>query len=49
MDEDKKKKLNDAIEMMRAICDANNEDNCDADCPLWWNCGAQIFDWEKID
>lgn len=47
MDEDKKRQINDAIELMKSFC---NRKSCYVDkCPLWLICGELICDMEKLD
>ena len=50
MDAKKKKQINDAIKLMKAICYKYDADGCcDADCPLWWNCGTFVYNMRQID
>ena len=46
MDDDKKKQINDAIELMKSLC---NGKDCYVDkCPLWFICGEFIRDMGKL-
>lgn len=50
MDAKKKKQINDAIKLMKSICYKYDVDGCcNADCPLWWNCGTFVYDMRQID
>lgn len=47
MDEEKKKQINNAIELMKSICDST--DDCNVKCQLWRICREYIFNMRKLD
>ena len=47
MDEKQKKQINEAIELMKSICD--NTKNCGVTCPLWRVCCECVFKMGKFD
>ena len=46
MNDNQKKQINDAIELMKSICD--NTKSCDIMCPLWPICCEHIFRWNRL-
>lgn len=46
MNDNQKKQINDAIELMKSICDSTK--NCDVTCPLWPICCEWIFKWNRL-
>ena len=53
MDEEKKKKINEAIHLMEELCEEyrNIDGVCYDDCPMYRNChcGEPVVAWWEID